>query len=296
MSTTLSASLSKVDPGTARVIRDILAGQPLRHSRMAVWPTGDDQRIRRLEERIPRAANANETFMQFVRPQDVAARYRIQEKLNGVYVLWDGDQLWTKTGHNVDAPAQFVRFLPPSFPLVGELFFGYGHTEFHMAVSVSQNKLPLPPDLTPAQAASRRNRVWQHARIVAFDTPSLSELEYGRRHTLLWQVVASWSRFIAHRESVHMVMLPLQVIVQFPMSSLDSVFQVRGIFGNTVPVPRWFTEHRGPSGNTYPLGCHARGRTPRPTGWRGGAFVIMRRCRRCSDIIETGRRIVDFES
>ena len=122
------------------------------------WPNDRDRKMRSLEERIPKAANATETHMQlFLHPNGRSSRFMVQEKLNGVYVLWDGAQMGTKTGRPVDVPPEFHEFLPAAFPLVGELFFGYGHNEFNFAVSVSQNKLPGNQTMQPgATAASKK--------------------------------------------------------------------------------------------------------------------------------------------
>jgi len=47
----------------------------------------------------------------------------MQEKFDGVRLLWDGARLWTRSGRLVDAPCWFVEGLPPH-PLDGELWFG----------------------------------------------------------------------------------------------------------------------------------------------------------------------------
>ena len=197
------------------------------HGYGAVWPpaTADDRTMRSLEERIPKAANANDTIMQTVlKPSDASIRYKAQEKLNGVYVLWDGAQMWTKTGHPVDMPDAFRQFLPPKFALVGELFLGYGHTEFQFASTISRNMLPGKKTME-AGAESSRALVWQLARLVAFDTPIVSHLPYGQRYALLRQVIASWSWYITQDRNVHGSLLPLLVIVQYEMSALPALFR-----------------------------------------------------------------------
>ena len=122
--------------------------------------------LRALDERIPKAANATDTVMRNLHPSSVTAHYMAQEKLNGVYVLWDGANMWTKTGHRIDAPAPFRHALPPAFPLVGELFFGYGHKPFQFASIVSQNKRPGKRTLAAGSSEASGSLVWMHARLV----------------------------------------------------------------------------------------------------------------------------------
>ena len=95
-----------------------------------------------LTQHLPKAARARDSALQSMTDQDVSKQYRMQEKLNGVLVLWDGSSLWSKTGRRVSAPSSFHSMLPPSFPLVGELFLGYGYTAQTAAVTLVSNKLP----------------------------------------------------------------------------------------------------------------------------------------------------------
>jgi hypothetical protein len=158
------------------------------------WPAGrDGARLQCLRSRLPKARHARADA-----PPD---RYQIsllffwslspvQEKLNGVFVLWDGAELWTKNGRRIDAPAGFLHCLPPAVPLVGELFLGYGAAAFRAAVTLSQNRLPEAgrTGLTPGT----RHHIWLRVRFVAFDVPGLGTLSYEHRYGLLLQLVGSW--------------------------------------------------------------------------------------------------------
>jgi hypothetical protein len=233
----LMATVARLDPDDKEATLNLLGHRRLNAHR-SMWPSAQavDRGMRSLEERIPKAANANETHMKTVLPaNEHTSRYMVQEKLNGVHVLWDGKQLWTKTGHPVDVPPQFHRFLPPSFALVGELFFGYGHREFSFATTVARNQLPSKETMEVGASLAARHHVWQHARIVAFDTPMAHDQPYADRYRLLQQLVASWSRYLYQNDNVPFSLLPLQMIAQFPPSALASVFRevVHGVAWRT---------------------------------------------------------------
>ncbi len=63
----------------------------------------------------------------------------VSEKLDGVRGYWDGQQLFSKTGHLFSPPAEFVRGLP-KFPLEGELWGGRG--TFEQTVSIVKRTQP----------------------------------------------------------------------------------------------------------------------------------------------------------
>ena len=157
----------------------------------------------------------------------------VQEKLNGVWVLWDGQRLWTKQGNPVRVPDTFRTFLPPSFAVVGELFLGYGHRPFQYANTLARGGLPklwnLPEGTVSAEA---RKQIWQHARIVAFDAPGLAwdrrcptagpTVPYEERYHVLQLLVGAWSK---RKRTVPVTLLPLQLIRQYPLTSLGAMFQ-----------------------------------------------------------------------
>jgi len=65
------------------------------------------------------------------------AGWWMSEKLDGVRAVWDCRQLRTRTGKVIHAPKWFLRALPDSEPLDGELWFGRGR--FQEIVSVVQS-------------------------------------------------------------------------------------------------------------------------------------------------------------
>ncbi|MDP2006216.1 MAG: DNA ligase [Rubrivivax sp.] len=83
------------------------------------------------------------------------AGYLVSEKLDGVRAFWDGQQLRTRGGLAVAAPAWFLRRLPP-VALDGELWAGYGRFE-------------------PVSGTVRRQRpddaAWQALRFHVFELP-----------------------------------------------------------------------------------------------------------------------------
>ena len=150
----------------------------------AVWPRAADRDHQCMEHRIPKARHAERSGLQNLGADATSARYKVQEKFNGVFVVWDGDRLWTKTGHEVRPPATFRQYLPPSFALVGELYGGYGHGAFHVVTALAQNKVPKDSALGHTREL-RHLRAWQGTRIVAFDVPGLEDQPYRVRYRLL---------------------------------------------------------------------------------------------------------------
>ena len=208
-------------------IVNLLTLHPHENQRQAVWPypSNGDQGMRSFEERLPKAANATDSIMRYLEPVDATTQYKVQEKLNGVYFLWDGRNLWTKTGHRIDAPPHFLAFLPPAFAIVGELFFGYGHKEFEFAKTVARNALPSTKLMQAGANPNARSMVWQHARVVGFDIPEFGYLPYSDRHRLLWQIVGSWSLYLHEKSNLEYGLMPLQVVVQYPLSKLPALFK-----------------------------------------------------------------------
>lgn len=143
-----------------------------------------------------------------------------------MFVLWDGRDLYSKTGRTIVAP-HFTDWLPPAFALVGELYLGNGHRPFFHTVALGTNRLPDLDTLPPGTSDAARPLVWRHARFVAFDVPGLvpaADWPYRRRYALLLSVVAAWSRRqynAAHTPAV----LPLQAIRQYPMSEVPALFR-----------------------------------------------------------------------
>lgn len=200
-----------------RVIRADHNGS--RPARLRMWPPIDaDGRLACLRSRIPKAMRSHADS-----DQPLDGDRRIQEKMNGVFVLWDGMELWTKGGHRMSVPGAVTEALPPGVPLVGELVVGYGHQAFQAAVALASNKLPEKTAASLGFTNRNRNGVWSHVRLVAFDMPGLGELPYRDRYRLLCQVVGSWSKRLGVDNNVARGTL-LHVIRQYPLDQLRDMF------------------------------------------------------------------------
>jgi DNA ligase 1 len=68
--------------------------------------------------------------------------YLVSEKLDGVRAIWDGQRLYFRSGHLVNAPAWFIARLPTT-PLDGELWMGRGRFE---ALSAAVRRYPANDD------------------------------------------------------------------------------------------------------------------------------------------------------
>jgi DNA ligase-1 len=90
------------------------------------------------------------------RPGRPLADYWVSEKYDGVRAYWDGEQLWTRHGHRIAAPAWFTAGWPRE-PLDGELWAGRGN--FNAASSAAATDIP-------DEAA------WRRVRYMAFDLPA----------------------------------------------------------------------------------------------------------------------------
>lgn len=84
------------------------------------------------------------------------SRYWVSEKLDGVRARWDGQALWTRAGHRIDAPDGFTRGWPRQ-PLDGELWAGRGRFD-QASAAVRQH----PPDAGG----------WRNLRFMVFDLPT----------------------------------------------------------------------------------------------------------------------------
>ncbi|MGH8821639.1 MAG: DNA ligase [Rhodoferax sp.] len=90
------------------------------------------------------------------RPGVPLADYWVSEKYDGVRGYWDGQQLLTRGGERVHAPAWFTAGWPAT-PLDGELWAGRG--QFSHAVATVRQQ-------TPNDAA------WRGMRFMVFDLPA----------------------------------------------------------------------------------------------------------------------------
>ena len=88
--------------------------------------------------------------------QDVSGWF-MQEKFDGIRAVWDGETLWTREGHRINAPAWWLASLPAGIALDGELWAGRGG--FSRVLSVYRR-------------ASATADEWRGLSFVAFDAPS----------------------------------------------------------------------------------------------------------------------------
>jgi len=111
----------------------------------------------------------------------------MSEKLDGVRGYWDGQQLFSKNGHPLNPPPEFIRELP-DFPLEGELWGGRG--TFAQTAGIVRRKQP--------------DDGWLQLRFAIFDVPAASG-----GFTQRIEIVQNW--FAVH-PSVYAFVIP-QVIV-----------------------------------------------------------------------------------
>lgn len=79
--------------------------------------------------------------------------YFVSEKLDGVRGYWDGKNLLSKTGKNLNPPQWFIKNFPP-FAIDGELFTNRG--EFEKIVSIIKSK----------------QKQWQELKFFVFEVPN----------------------------------------------------------------------------------------------------------------------------
>ena len=84
------------------------------------------------------------------------ADYWVSEKYDGVRGYWDGQQLWTRGGERIAAPAWFTAALP-ALPMDGELWAGRGR--FANAVSTVRSE-------------KAGDAAWREIRFMVFDLPA----------------------------------------------------------------------------------------------------------------------------
>lgn len=125
-------------------------------------------------------------------PNIELSRYYVSEKYDGVRAYWDGEQLLTRTGNPIQAPAEFMQQLPASVALDGELWFG--RDGFGRSAGLVQ-RLPNHPDYASE---------WRAVQYMVFDAPQqagnfkqrlavLNELELSGKQVKIvqqWQVAS----------------------------------------------------------------------------------------------------------
>lgn len=127
------------------------------------------------------------------------ADYWVSEKYDGVRGYWDGQQLWTRGGQRVAAPAWFTAGWP-SLPMDGELWAGRG--QFAAAVSTVRQQVP-------------DDAAWRGMRFMVFDLPAQGG-PFSERHAALnlqlGSVQQPWVQAVAQTH------LPNHAALQFRMA------------------------------------------------------------------------------
>ena len=83
-------------------------------------------------------------------------QYWVSEKLDGVRGRWDGEHLWTRGGHRINAPAWFTHGWPV-VQMDGELWIGRGQFERTSAT---------------VRTARPEDTYWRDMRFMVFDLPA----------------------------------------------------------------------------------------------------------------------------
>jgi len=98
--------------------------------------------------------------------------YLVSEKLDGIRAIWDGQQLTSRQGHPIHAPAWFTQKFPAT-PLDGELWLGRGQFET-LSSTVRQTR--------PNDAA------WRQVAYYVFELPD-AEGDFSQRAQQIVQIV-----------------------------------------------------------------------------------------------------------
>lgn len=88
--------------------------------------------------------------------------------MDGIRAYWDGNNLWTRHGVEIQAPEEFIRGLPTAIPLDGELWMGRATFEY-LASSLNR---------------SSADHNWNATQYCIFDLPSQMK-PYKERMQLL---------------------------------------------------------------------------------------------------------------
>ncbi|WP_194866904.1 DNA ligase [Pseudoalteromonas sp. PPB1] len=104
--------------------------------------------------------------------QQPVSHYLVSEKFDGVRAVWNGQQLLTRTGQVIHAPAWFTSELP-DMALDGELWAGYQNFEFVSAV-------------VRRHEASEQD--WRQIHYLIFDAPSVA-VPFAQRYDVYSQLI-----------------------------------------------------------------------------------------------------------
>ncbi|XKH02057.1 DNA ligase [Marinobacter nauticus] len=127
--------------------------------------------------------------------------YWLSEKLDGVRAYWDGERLWSRGGHQYQAPDWFTDPLPER-PLDGELWAGRG--EFARLSGIVRKTRPVDAE-------------WRQVRFHVFDMPA-GGAPFSERYRQL-------KALVNEAGCEHLVLVVQQPVVshQALMSELDAI-------------------------------------------------------------------------
>lgn len=139
---------------------------------MALWCLGAHTHVM-AQAQPPTSAAPGLMLAKVYHPGIDLADYWVSEKYDGVRGYWDGEQLFTRGGERVQAPAWFTAGWPRT-PLDGELWAGRG--QFERASSTVRQQLPM-------------DVAWRSIRFMVFDMPAHGG-PFSERITALQATVA----------------------------------------------------------------------------------------------------------
>lgn len=119
--------------------------------------------------------------------------YLVSEKLDGIRAYWDGKQLLSKSGKNLNPPQWFIKNFPP-FALDGELFTKQG--DFENIVSIIKNQ--------------QDKEQWKNITYHIFEVPNQQGNLIERLQVL--------ENFLKQNQS-----LPIKIIPQYQFIQLESL-------------------------------------------------------------------------
>lgn len=96
----------------------------------------------------------------------------VSEKLDGIRAIWTGSQLFSRTGHIINAPKWFLSDLPPRIALDGELYLG--RDQFHETQSIVMQK-----------TISVADKRWMNIKYMVFDIPDSNNLTFEEVQIIL---------------------------------------------------------------------------------------------------------------
>ena len=137
--------------------------------------------------RISQAAARPLMLAKLYSPGVPLAEYWVSEKYDGVRAFWDGQQLWTRHGHRIHAPAWFTAGWSAQ-PLDGELWAG--RDRFTAASSAVASGTP-------------DDEAWRELRYMVFDLPEHPGRFDERLVALAGQLAqppCPWLQAVAHRK------------------------------------------------------------------------------------------------